>query len=68
MHFLQPKHSKLNEKEEKELLESLNISKSQLPQISEGDAGLPEGCEKGDIIKIERNQRNKKSIYYRVVV
>ncbi len=69
MHILQPKHSKLNEKETKDLFEKLNISKSQLPKILLDDAALPENCSVGDIIKIERtNADGKSSVYYRVVV
>ncbi len=64
MHILQPKHSKLSEKEAEELISKLNISKSQLPKIFSSDAGLPKGCEVGDIIKIEREEGN----FFRVVV
>ena len=64
MHILQPKHIKLTEKEAEELLKKINVSKAQLPKILSTDAGLPEGCNVGDIIKIER----KSGIYFRVVV
>jgi DNA-directed RNA polymerase subunit H (RpoH/RPB5) len=68
MHILQPKHTKLGEKEAQELLNKLNISKSQLPKILLNDAGLPEGCGVGDVIKIERNEDEKINLYYRVVI
>ncbi len=68
MHILQPKHIKLNAKESKELLEGLNVSKSQIPKISSTDAALPEGCETGDMIKIERKEGENTYVYYRVVV
>ena len=68
MHILQPKHFKLSEKEAEELLEKLNVSKSQFPKILSNDSALPEGCNIGDIIKIERKEKNKINIYYRVVV
>jgi DNA-directed RNA polymerase subunit H (RpoH/RPB5) len=70
MHILQPKHIKLKEKEEEELLEQLNISKAQLPKILSNDPALPEGCSVGNIIKIERKEpeSEKINIYYRVVV
>ena len=64
MHILQSKHIKLNEKEAEEFLKKINISKAQLPKILSTDAGLPEGCNVGDIIKIER----KTGEYHRVVV
>lgn len=70
MHVLQPKHSKISKKEEETLLRELNISKTQLPKIKETDAALPEGSAIGDIIKIERKDKNTDEIftYYRVVV
>ena len=68
MHTLQPKHSKLNEKEADELLKKLNIAKSQLPKIILNDLALPEGCQVGDVIKIERKEDSKVNIFYRVVV
>ena len=68
MHVLQPKHCKLNEKDTQELLEKLNISKAQLPKILFTDAGLPEGCEVGDVVKIERREKDKINVYYRAVV
>lgn len=64
MHILQPKHIKLDEKEANDLLQKLNVSKAQLPKILSTDAGLPENCSVGDIIKIERSTGN----YFRVVV
>lgn len=64
MHILQSKHTKITEKESEELIKKLNISKTQFPKILSTDAGLPEGCVVGDIIKIER----KSGDYFRVVV
>ena len=68
MHILQPKHFKLNEKEIEELLGKLNISKAQLPKILLTDPGLPEGCEVGDVVKIERKEEDKVNLYFRAVV
>ena len=68
MHILQPKHTKLSEKESEELLKKMNISRSQLPKILSTDAGLPEGCKTGDIIKIERKEDEETFFYFRVVV
>jgi DNA-directed RNA polymerase subunit H (RpoH/RPB5) len=64
MHILQPKHTRLNEKEAEALIKTLNVSKAQLPKILSTDTALPEGCAVGDIIKIDR----KSGVYYRVVV
>ncbi len=68
MNILQPKQTKMSEKEAQELLDKLNISKSQLPKIFSDDSSLPEGCVVGDVIKIERKQEDKVNVYYRVVV
>ena len=68
MHILQPKHSKMSEKEIEDLLTKLNVSRSQLPRINSTDVALPEGCNVGDIIKIERKEDDKINVYYRVAV
>ena len=68
MHILQSKHIKLKEEEAEKLLEKFNISKSQLPKILSSDPGLPEECSVGDLIKIERKDKDKTNLYYRVVV
>ena len=68
MHILQSKHIKLKEEEAEKLLEKFNISKSQLPKILSSDPGLPEECQVGDLIKIERKDKDKINLYYRVVV
>ncbi len=68
MHILQPKHIKLNQKESEDLLSRLNVSKAQLPKILSTDPILPEGCNVGDIIKIERKDGEKTEAYFRVVV
>jgi len=64
MHTLQPKHSKLSEKESEQLLSELNVSKAQLPKILSTDPVIPEDCVVGDIIKIKR----KEGDFFRVVV
>ena len=68
MHILQPKHSKLGEKEVKELFLKYNITMAQLPSIKIIDPALPPGCKINDIIKIERRAVEGKTFYYRVVV
>ena len=69
MHSLQPKHSKLNEKETEELLVNFNVSKSQLPKILLDDPAIPKDCQVGDVIKIERKfSEGKTAFYYRAVV
>jgi DNA-directed RNA polymerase subunit H len=68
MHILQSKHTKLSEKDAEELLSKLNISKAQLPKIFLDDSALPENCEIGDIIKIERKEEGGSVIFHRVVV
>lgn len=69
MHILQPKHTKLKEKEVQNILEKFNISKAQLPKILLNDPALPEGCEIGDVVKIERKEEDGTiNKYYRVVI
>ena len=70
MHILQPKHTKMSEKEVNELLAKFNVSKAQLPKIFLTDPALPSNCQINDVIKIERedSETNKINIYYRAVV
>ncbi|MBS3076224.1 DNA-directed RNA polymerase subunit H [Candidatus Pacearchaeota archaeon] len=68
MHILQPKHTKISEKDSEKLLQDLNVSKAQLPKILLDDPALPEGCAVGEIIKIERKVGDKTFIYHRVIV
>jgi DNA-directed RNA polymerase subunit H (RpoH/RPB5) len=68
MNILQPKQTKMSEKEAQELLDKLNVSKSQLPKIFSDDPSLPEGCVIGDVIKIERKENDEINEYFRVVV
>lgn len=68
MHTLQPKHFKLKPNEAEEILKKWNISRSQLPKISVEDPAVPEGCQVGDIIKIERKFNDKTVLYFRVAV
>tara|TARA_Y100000310_G_C20578722_1_gene761857 strand:- start:734 stop:949 length:216 start_codon:yes stop_codon:yes gene_type:complete len=68
MHILQPKHSKLKDEEVKKLLEKYNISLTQLPKIKHDDPSVPENCEVGEVIKIERKGQKEGLEYYRVIV
>ena len=54
MHVLQSKHVKLSPSEAGKVLEEFNVSLVQLPKIARSDAGLPKGCEKGDVVKVVR--------------
>ena len=67
MHVLQPKHTKLKPEEVKLLLEKFNIAVAQLPKMRATDPALPEGCVRGEVVKVERDFEDKKRIYYRVV-
>ena len=67
MHSLQPKLTKLKQEEVDKLLQSLNISLTQLPKIKITDPSLPENAEISDVFKIERIIEGKTSVYYRVV-
>ena len=67
MHVLQPKHTKLNPEEAERILSQYNIALAQLPKISKKDPALPEGCETGDVVKIERKGEFAE-VYFRVVI
>lgn len=68
MHILQSKHTKLSKADVEVLLKNYNLSLIQLPKIKLKDPCLPEGCEIGDVIKIERKDGEKKVEYFRVVI
>ena len=68
MHTLQPKHVKLSKEDSVKLLTKYNVSISQLPKISKKDPAVPEGCETGDLLKIERKNDDTVEEYFRVVV
>lgn len=68
MHILQPKHKKLKQEEVRKLLETYNISVSQLPKIKKDDSAISEEVAVGDVLKIERKEDNKINVFYRVVV
>ncbi|MBS3089304.1 DNA-directed RNA polymerase subunit H [Candidatus Pacearchaeota archaeon] len=51
----------------KALLDSMNVSVSQLPKIKHVDPAVPEGSVPGDLLKIERKEEDKTLTYYRVV-
>ena len=67
MHILQPKHTKLNSDEKEKILIKFNMALSQFPKISKKDPALPNGCETGDVVKIDR-QGEVAETYYRVVI
>ena len=67
MHVLQPKHTKLSSSDAEKILAEHNIALAQLPKISKKDPALPEGCETGDVVRIER-KGDYAEIYYRVVI
>jgi DNA-directed RNA polymerase subunit H len=67
MHVLQPKHTKLSSDEAGKVLDEFNIALAQLPKISKKDPALPEGCETGDVVKIDR-KGDFDEIYYRIVI
>jgi DNA-directed RNA polymerase subunit H len=69
-HILIPKHSKLSEKETKELFERFSITIKELPRIKKSDPAIADlDVKAGDIVKIARkSQTAGKSIFYRGVV
>ncbi len=69
-HILVPKHSKVSDKERKDLLQKYKISADDLPRILKNDPAIAHlGPKLGDIIKIERDSPTAgKMAFYRVVV
>lgn len=69
-HVLIPKHSRLGQKEKKELFARFNITLKELPKIAIDDPAIKAlGAKTGDIIKIERMSTTAgKAVYYRGVM
>ena len=69
-HTLVPKHSKLNEKDKKELLEKYNVSTKDLPKIRKNDPAIQHlGVKVRDIVKITRKSPSAgEAIFYRSVI
>lgn len=69
-HYLVPKHTKLSEKEKKELLEKYRITVKELPRIKKSDPAIEHlSPEIGDIIKIvHRSPTAGETVFYRGVV
>ena len=69
-HTLIPKHSKLSDKDKKELFERYNITIKELPRIKNSDPAIASlNAKPGDVIKIERKSLTAgKSLFYRGVI
>ncbi|PIN86046.1 DNA-directed RNA polymerase subunit H [Candidatus Woesearchaeota archaeon CG10_big_fil_rev_8_21_14_0_10_44_13] len=68
-HILIPKHTKLSEKEKKELYEKYGISIKELPKISKDDSAIEHlEVQTGDVIKIYRKSTTAgDAVFYRGV-
>ncbi len=69
-HHLVPKHSKVSEKEKKELFEKLNINIQNLPIILNSDPGIQNlDVKEGDVVKVFRKSPTAgETIFYRRVL
>jgi len=69
-HVLVPKHSKLSEKDKKDLISKYNISVYDLPLIKKNDSAIKDlEVKAGDVIKIVRQSPTAgESLFYRCVV
>ena len=69
-HILMPKHSKLSEREKKELLDKYSITLKEIPRIFKDDEAIENlDAKEGDIIKIIRKSLTAgETIFYRRVV
>ena len=65
-----PKHEVLTQKEKKEVLEMLGITRDQLPLIKESDViAKAISAKQGDVVRIIRkSQTAGQSVYYRHVI
>ena len=69
-HILVPKHTKVSEKEKKELIEKYHLSFNQLPKIKSTDPAIANlNLSEGDIVKILRQSPTSGKItFYRGVI
>lgn len=68
-HELVPDHTLLEESALEEVLDEYDIDRTDLPKIKRTDAGLPNGAEVGDVVKIVRDSRTTdEAVIYRLVV
>jgi len=69
-HILVPEHTKLNEKEVKDLLEKYHISLKELPKMSKKDPAISHlNVKEGDVVKILRKSETaSEAIFYRGVI
>ena len=69
-HLLVPKHTKISDKEKKDLLAKYKINLKELPKIKKNDVAIAKlGAKEGDVIKIVRNSPTAgEAIFYRGVV
>ncbi|UCD03973.1 MAG: DNA-directed RNA polymerase subunit H [Candidatus Woesearchaeota archaeon] len=68
-HDLVPLHKKLTPEEAKNFLKEYNVSPQQLPKLFSGDPIAKQmGFKAGDIVKIERESKTGKNVYYRLVI
>lgn len=69
-HELIPKHTKLSEKEKKELLDKYNIDIKELPKMPADDSAIKSmGLKDNDVVKIERKSiTSGTTVFYRGVV
>jgi DNA-directed RNA polymerase subunit H len=70
VHELIPEHSKLSDKDAKDLLKKYNITIREIPKIFISDPAVEHlGLKEGDIIMIKRKSRTAgEIIYYRGVI
>jgi len=69
-HVLVPEHSKLSDKEAKDVLKKYNVASKEMPKILITDPAIQHlNPDEGDIIKIERKSKTAgKMTFYRSVI
>lgn len=69
-HVLIPKHSKVSEKEKKDLFSKYHITQKELPKINKSDPAIAHlDVDVDDIIKVNRKSATAgEAVYYRGVI
>jgi DNA-directed RNA polymerase subunit H len=69
-HDLVPEHTLLDDPERvEEVLAEYDVAKTDLPKIRLSDPALPDGAERGDVVRIERDSRTTdRAVVYRLVI
>ena len=66
--LLVPRHEILSDAEARKVFQELNTTAEKLPRIFKDDPALGGKAKPGQVVKIFREDRGKKYLYYRIVI